>query len=51
MGAFLIKASTSGIAQLHDGSTKVLRQNRLTGVRTSEGLGEQMDLERKDWWQ
>ena len=49
--SFLIKASTSGMTQLHDGSTKVLRQKRLTVVRTSEGMGEQMDLERKDWWQ
>ena len=32
-----MKASTSGTVQLHDGSTKVLRQKRLTGVRTSEG--------------
>ena len=34
-GAFLIKAPTSGTVQLHDGR-KVLRQKRLTGVRTSE---------------
>ena len=32
-----MKASTSGIAQLHAGDTKVLRQKRTTGVRTSEG--------------
>ena len=48
---FLMKASSSGIDQLHDESTKVLRQKRLTGVRTSGEMEEQMDLERKHWWQ
>ena len=35
-GAFL-NAPTSGIAQLRDGDTKVLRQKQLTGIRTFGG--------------
>ena len=36
-GALLTNAPNYGIAQLLDGSTKVLRQKRLTDIRTSEG--------------
>ena len=52
-GVFLGNALTSGTAQLHEESTKVLRKKQLTSsskeVRDVSAV--QRDLEQKDWWQ
>ena len=52
-GVFLRSALTSGTAQLHEESTKVLRKEQLTSsskeVRDNSVV--QRDLEQKDWWQ
>ena len=52
-GVFLRNALTSGTAQLHEKSTKVLRKKQHTS--SSKEVREvsvvQKDLEQKDWWQ
>ena len=52
-GVFLRSALTSGTAQLHEESTKVLKRKQLTS--SSKEVGDvsvgSMDLEQKDWWQ
>ena len=51
-GVFLRNALTSGTAQLHEESTKVLRKKQLTS--SSKEVRDvslvQRDLEQKDWW-
>ena len=51
-GVFLRNALTSGTAQLHEESTKVLRRKQITSSSKEVrdvSVGP-MDLEQKDWW-
>ena len=51
-GVFLRNALTSGTAQLHEESTKVMKRKQLTGSprEVRDVSVAQMDLEQKDWW-
>ena len=52
-GVFLRNALTSGTAQLHEESTKVMRRKQITSSskEVEDVSMEPMDLEQKDWWQ
>ena len=52
-GVFFRNALTSGTAQLHEESTKVLRKKQLTSIskEVRDVSVVQRDLEQKDWWQ
>ena len=52
-GVFLSNALTSGTAQLHEESSKVLKRKQITSSskRVQDVSVEPTDLEQKDWWQ